>query len=184
MTLKHSPKEIYKSLLIPLLEENGFKLISGVEDNINDKRYITRHQFRRRTPDRPPYVEQNLDTEVDVVGIPMGSAILIIHAIICDSNRDSVKIKLKMDQPITCIREKLMSEFVVKLVELLSISINDLPIELKISILSLLPVESLFRMALVSSLWRDIILHDELWRVLVKKQFPDFYSRRIDGKFL
>jgi hypothetical protein len=113
----------------------------------------------------------------------MGSAILLIHAIICDSNGDSVKIKIKINDTINSIKEKLMNDFVIKLIEMHSISINDLPLELKFNIMSLLPIETLFKMALVSTLWRDIALDEELWRVLVKKQFPALYSRGIDGLF-
>lgn len=183
MSYRQKPIEIFREELIPLLKSNGFELISGIDDNFNDNRYITRHQFRRRTPECPPYEGQNVMTTIDIVGIPMGSAILIIHAIICDSNGDNVKIKLKMSDSLNTIREKLSKDFVIKLIELLSISINDLPLELKLMIMSLLPIESLSKMALVSSLWRDITLDDELWRILVKKQFPAFYYRGINGLF-
>ncbi len=183
MSFRKKQLEIYKDLLIPLLKENEFQLISGINDNINDDRYITRHQFRRRTPDCGPHEDRDHISIIDIVGIPMGSVILLIHAIICDSNGDSVKIKIKINDTINIIKEKLMNDFVIKLIEMHSISINDLPLELKFNIMSLLPIETLFKMALVSTLWRDIALDEELWRVLVKKQFPALYSRGIDGLF-
>jgi hypothetical protein len=179
MSFRKKQLEIYEDLLIPLLKENEFQLISEIDDNINDDRYITRHQFRRRTPDEG----RDRMSLIDIVGIPMGSAILLIHAIICDSSGDFVKIKIKMSDTINSIKEKLINDFVNKLIEMHSISINDLPLELKFCIMSLLPIETLFKMALVSTLWRDIALDDELWRIMVKKQFPAFYSRGIDGLY-
>ncbi|CAG2114833.1 unnamed protein product [Medioppia subpectinata] len=177
-----NPLHIYKETLIPLLEENGFEVISSSEDICDHNRYITRHRFVRQTPLRPDYWQKNECPVVEVVGIPMGHHFLIIHAIVCHSAEDCVKIKIKTKEDIVCIRRKLMDEFVVKLIELLSISINDLPLELKFKILSLLPIESLFKMSSVSSLWRAITLDDQLWRILVRQHFPVFYSRGLNGE--
>jgi len=176
-----NPLTIYKQTLIPLLEENGFEVVSQEEDNCHHNRYITRHKFVRQTPLRPHYWQQDVSPVVEVVGIPMGHHFLIIHAIVCHSAEDTVKMKIKTNEHMDSIGRKL-NEFVVKLIELLSVSINDLPLELKFKILSLLSIESLFKMASVSSLWRTITLDDQLWRILVKQHFPTFYDRGLNGE--
>ena len=184
MSLRLNPTEIYRQTLLPLLEDNGFQLIENLDNSCdqNTNRFITRHRFVRQTPLRPHFWEKKVCPDVDVVGIPMGHNFLIIHAIVCNSVEDCVKFKIKTNESNDNIRQKLFNEFVVKLIELLSLSINDLPLELKFRILSLLPIESLFKMALVSSEWRSVTLDDQLWRVLVKQHFPAFYYRGIEGK--
>ncbi|XP_054165649.1 F-box only protein 7-like [Oppia nitens] len=179
---RQSPIIIYKDVLIPMLEENGFKLISSSENKCDQNRYITRHRFLRQTPLRPKYWEQNVLPEVEVVGIPMSCHFLIVHAIVCQSSDDNVKMKIKMNDSMDGIRNRVMNEFIVKLIELLSISINDLPFELKLKILTLLPIESLFKMALVSTLWRAVTLDDQLWRVLVRQHFFHLYDRGLNGE--
>lgn len=183
IAVPYTPTQIYDHTLLPLLADNGFRAEARRESSeASTHRLITRHRFVRQTPLRRQYLQQNACPVVDVVGIPMGHNFLIVHAIVCNSAEDSVKLKLKTNDQLDWIREKLLREFVVKLIELLSTSINDLPLELKFRILSLLPLESLLKMSLVSSLWRDVTLDHHLWRLLVKQHFPVFYNRRTDGE--
>ena len=176
-----TPTQIYDQILLPLLEDNGFRVLTR-SDSGEANRLITRHRFVGQTPLRRQFLQQNECPMVDVVGIPMGHNFLIVHALVCNSVEDSVKLKLRTNDSLDWIATKLLSEFVVKLIELLSTSINDLPIELKFRILSLLPLESLLKMSLVSSQWRDVTLDHHLWRLLVKQHFPAFYFRGSEGK--
>lgn len=181
MSAKHFPHSVYYQMLIPLMEENGFELISREDkQELNASRFLTSFALKRRKPQHLVNDRQNkVLANIHMIGIPMGSIILLIHAII--DNEESVKIKLKMNDSQESMRHKIMNELIIKVVEMVSISINDLPLELKFKIMSLLTIESLLKMAQVSSTWREITLDDELWRILLKRHFPQLYSRGLDG---
>lgn len=93
------------------------------------------------------------------------------------------------DKSVSChnyrdmIRLTIESEFVYKLIELVSLKLEELPFELKLKILSYLPLNSIGAMSRVSTSFREIALDEQLWKLLVKKYFPDIYDRRVNGMF-
>lgn len=81
------------------------------------------------------------------------------------------------------LRVKIQTEFVCKLISMVSLRLDELPFEIKLKILSYLPLKSISSMSQVSTTWREIALDEQLWKLLVKKYFPDIYDRRVNGKY-
>jgi len=79
------------------------------------------------------------------------------------------------------IRLQLQSEFVYKLIEMFSLKLDDLPLELKLKIMSMLPLKSIVALSRVSTGWRELSLDEQLWRLMVQKFFPDVFARREQG---
>lgn len=80
------------------------------------------------------------------------------------------------------IRLQLQTDFVYKLIEMFSVKLDDLPTELKLHIMSFLPLKTIVTMSRVSTTWRELSLDEQLWRVMVQKFFPGTFERREKGK--
>ncbi|KAJ6225573.1 hypothetical protein RDWZM_004118 [Blomia tropicalis] len=80
------------------------------------------------------------------------------------------------------IRLQLQTDFVYKLIEMFSVKLDDLPTELKLHIMSFLPLKTIVTMSRVSTTWRELSLDEQLWRVMVQKFFPDTFERREKGQ--
>lgn len=76
------------------------------------------------------------------------------------------------------IRFTLLNDFVNRLIEMFSVRLDHLPVELKLKILALLPLKSIVSMASVSTFWRELTLDDQLWRLMVSK----FCNSQVIGK--
>lgn len=82
------------------------------------------------------------------------------------------------------IRLQLQNDFVYKLIELFSLRLDHLPFELKLKVLSYLPISGIAAMSQVSTLWRELTLDEQLWRLMVQKLFPDTFQKREKGLLL
>lgn len=83
----------------------------------------------------------------------------------------------------TRIKMELQQDFVFKLMQIFSVQLDDLPLEIKIRILSTLPLQSILAMSKVNSEWRDVANDEQLWKMLCKQHYPDVYHKRVVGKF-
>ena len=189
------PFIIYQNILIPLMKTVGFVLDFDASD---DNRYHTRFIWRKSTLETNPKSKfygqtRQIESMVEVVGYTMDSS-LYLQGILVGSlanKHDSVKMKIRYsarDQDFDVsekykkgIIDQLRSKFVSKLVDVLSIGLDDLPNELQLKILSLLPPQSIIKMSSLSTHWHQLSLDELLWRKVVQKRFPEIFERHTDG---
>src|SRR6218665_917163 len=201
---------VYHDVFLKQMILSGFELVS---QNFDDPR-----QLVCRFGWKSQYIDKNICSllygrqqiifyEVDVIGIPVGS-FLLLQALFVGENAsqfENLKLKIRCLPSIkrsslsqdafthddwqqeysdnrSRIEQELVPEFIQKIISVFSVQLDDLPIEIKFMVLSMLPLNSLVNMACVSSIWRDISLDENLWMLMVKKHFPDLFRKRVFGK--
>jgi hypothetical protein len=69
------------------------------------------------------------------------------------------------------ISNRFQVEFIKKLIEILSIGINDLPKELLFKILDYLPFKSVVKLSQTNHFWHRICDEDRIWKKLFEQNF-------------
>lgn len=202
--LSSEPYNVYTEVFLQQMIHSGFELVS---QNFDDSRQLhCRFGWTSQCIDTNIcsllYGKQHqIFYEVDVIGIPYGS-FLLLQALFTGKNAsefEPIKLKLRClpslknsSSPKEFQKEyaenryrlenELLPQFIQKIISVFSVQLDDLPLEIKFIVLSMLPLNSLVNMACVSSLWRDISLDENLWKLMVRRHFPDLFSKRVFGQ--
>lgn len=161
-----STYKLFNGLLNDLLTINHFKRINGSDKDSSAHKY------------KACYTRSFLDMHghsmiytIEVVGISMGTTLLLCYGNITDNDDFSVRIKIMLDESEYKIKKRFKEEFINKLIDIISPGINDLPPEILIKISKHLDLKSLINLSYVNSSWNQICNEQSAWKHLCKRDF-------------
>ena len=110
--------------------------------------------------------------KVDFIGMPMGTALILCYGLIDGSGEVDAKIKIYSNEKEEDVIKRFRVKFVDKLIERLSCNMNDLPLEIKLHLVRLLPVQDVVSLSQVNREWNAISCVDGIWKDFLKRDFP------------
>lgn len=163
--------QLFLKQLHPLLIEHGFCLIKNSAIEASAHRYKV--AYCKQRVDAYGEVTDHL---VDLIGIPMGSVLILCYGIVhgADETDDlEVKIKVKSSETLDDVKRRFKNEFIFKLLELLGPKLNDLPSEIKLRVLGYLDAPSLSRLSRTSREWHEFVDNENTtWKRLFNYRYP------------
>lgn len=170
--------DIYTNVVLSTMRDNGFDIIS--DPTFERHRYVATFRYKREglKSDQVDAIFGSEENEilVDLIGIPVGNCVFVHSMVRNMFDIDNVKVKLKrreMDKNLRAMRDEFYEDFVIKLIELLSMKIDELPPELQLKIISYLPFAAVLQLDQTSKFYRDLCRDsDELiWKPLFRYRF-------------
>jgi hypothetical protein len=154
--------------LHPLMIKNGFKC----EDNriyTTDNKTKIVYKFKSN--------KFNEEVLVELICVPFTSFIIDCVALLLlnESPINGINtLEIRFNRKIETkqkIANRFEVEFIKKLIEILSIGINDLPQELLFIILDYLPFKSVVQLSQTNHFWHRICDEDRIWKKLFQRNF-------------
>jgi hypothetical protein len=150
------------------MEKAGFNSISETWVD------VTVHRFGKKYKKKMVNLYGSVNEhKVDLIGMPMGTALILCYGCIEGSGEVDAKIKIYSTEKEEDVVKQFKVKFVNKLIDRLSCNISDLPLEIKLHLIRFLPVEDVLSMSEVNHEWNSICCQQDLiWKNLLIKDFP------------
>lgn len=169
--------KLFSQKLHPQFQKHGFET---TEDNpwidVSVHRFGIKYQ--RKMVDMCGNL---LTSRLDFIGMPMGDVLILCYGIVEGSGQVDAKIKIKSCEEEPDILKRFEKEFIIKLIEVLSSGLEDLPLELKVYVAKLLDAEDTVSLSQVNRTWNTICNHEDvIWKHHLRRDFPTAYERMKD----
>ncbi|RWS29730.1 F-box only protein 7-like protein [Leptotrombidium deliense] len=151
-----------------IFEEYGFKLVSNKFSEWRHELCYSRNCMSSRGK---CYLGL-----VDYIAILMSSTIIICRGFVRHERDQTITLRLNLSHDLVSNCNKFRKEFVVKLLELVAIRIDNLPLEIKHRLLRFLSVRDFLNMAAVNKTWNECCATQLLWKKMFKRDFKSIYS--------
>jgi len=146
---------------------SGFEVLENTWIDVSVHRYGIK--YRKRIVNLKGSVTEH---KVDFIAMPMGNALILCYGLIEGSGEVDAKIKIYGREAIDDVTHRFRFKFIYKLIERLSASLGDLPLDVKLIICEYLNVEDIVQLTCVNREWSTITNEDILWKKLMMKDFP------------
>ncbi|RWS17096.1 F-box only protein 7-like protein [Dinothrombium tinctorium] len=167
---------LFKGTLHSIFLENGFQPILEPTFDDNQRYNASYERSCSQTLQGRRY-----RVVFDVIAIPMSSTILICRGAVRNGNVATINLKVNANDSFEAIIKAFRQNFVFKLIDSVSPTIDQLLPELKIKVLLKLPITDIGRVACLNHCWYQSCGADLLWRLLLKRDFPDLF-RQVTNK--
>lgn len=116
-------------------------------------------------------------SKLNFIGMPMGDVLILCYGIVEGSDQVNVKIKIKSCEEENDVLKRFERDFIIKLIEVLSSGLEDLPLELKVNVAKLLGVEDTVHLSQVNKTWNAICGHEDvIWKHHLRRDFPSAFE--------
>lgn len=169
--------QLFLKRLHPQLQENGFQVLEGTQIEISAHRCKVVYEKKRTNA-----YGEIVSSQVDVIGMPMGSVLIVLYAIVHGSDGVDVKMKIKSSENEDDVRQRFEKDFIFRLVECLAPKLTDLPNEIKTRILSNLRLKDIVNLTLADKKWHELCTDDGTWKRLFKRDYPKQTAKPDEGE--
>ncbi|RWS29731.1 F-box only protein 7-like protein [Leptotrombidium deliense] len=152
-----------------VFEEYGFILVSA---DLSELRY--KLCYSRNCMDSRGKCYTGL---IEFFAIVMSPRVVICRGFVKNESDQAIKLRLNLSDGLLSNCNKFRKEFVIKLLELVSIRIDNLPVEIKHRLLRLLSVRDFLNMTAVNKTWNECCATQLLWKKMFKRDFKSFYAK-------
>lgn len=181
------PFELYRKHFLPAMLSIGFEFVS---DQIDATRIYSRFVQKRKIYDNAldsPNYNKMVDSErnVEVIGIPAIPNTLLLHGLAINPKVDTSEVRVKIRSSMTSdeIDKKIYEELIRPLFDMISVNLCELPKEVKLKVLSYLPLASVNALSSVNLEWNNLAEIESVWKNLTKRYYPKEYELFQKGKF-
>lgn len=183
-TMAHTNSTIQGTKLYKLFSEKLHSqfLRHGFETQGTPWIDVTVHRFGIKYQRKTVDMCGNLSiSKLDFIGMPMGDVLILCYGMVEGNCQVDAKIKIKSCEEESDILKRFEKDFIVKLIEVLSSGLEDLPLELKINVAKLLTAEDTLRLSQVNKTWNAICSHEDVvWKHHLKRDFPSAFEKMKD----
>lgn len=156
--------KLYHVHLHPLLEKYGFQF--------EREHHIDVQRFRLKYSCKKMNIYGQIEVHyVDIIAL-VTREIILCYGIVDNSDDFTAKIKIDCRESLSSIKNRFREQFVFKLLESISIKLDDLPYEIKAFLCQYFSAIDLAQMSQVNSVWYKLCSDERLWLTRFISDFP------------
>ena len=160
------PFHIFNDVIPEMMQKNGFEVVL-IEWDEERQKFESQFTYKLNSFGLiSPRLCQDKET-VELIGFPIANSIISISAGVKSTN-DVVNCNIMVNKENFT---NIIQNFIIKLINLIKVQLDELPQELKFKIVKNLPGKSLLQMCQVNKSWGELCDDESIWKEKVKNDF-------------